>query len=237
MKKNLVDKNIRALNSSWSFGNKIATKFEKHIKQSVPLYEEGHDLILMMSDFFISEDSVVYDIGCSTGNLVKKISNRHKNKKFKIYAVDIEKEMITHAKKKNKDKKIIFLNKDISKYKINKCDLIISYYTMQFIKPKNRQLLFNKLFKSLNWGGALLIFEKVRANDARFQDIITSMYYSFKEDQGFLPEEIYNKTKSLKSILEPFSSDANIDMMKRSGFKDIMTLQKYICFEGWVAIK
>ena len=145
--------------------------------------------------------------------------------------------MITHAKKKNKDKKIIFLNKDISKYKINKCDLIISYYTMQFIKPKNRQLLFNKLFKSLNWGGALLIFEKVRASDARFQDIITSMYYSFKEDQGFLPEEIYNKTKSLKSILEPFSSDANIDMMKRSGFKDIMTLQKYICFEGWVAIK
>ena len=108
---------------------------------------------------------------------------------------------------------------------------------MQFIKPKNRQLLFNKIFKSLNWGGALLIFEKVRASDARFQDIITSMYYSFKEDQGFLPEEIYNKTKSLKSILEPFSSDANIDMMKRSGFKDIMTLQKYICFEGWVAIK
>ena len=61
-----------------------------------------------MSDFFISEDSVVYDIGCSTGNLVKKISNRHKNKKFKIYAVDIEKEMITHAKKKIKIKKLSF---------------------------------------------------------------------------------------------------------------------------------
>ena len=89
----------------------------------------------------------------------------------------------------------------------------------------------------MNWGGALIIYEKVRANDARFQDIITSVYNSFKEDQGFCPEEIYNKTKSLKSILEPFSSIANIDMMKRAGFKDILSIQKYICFEGWIAIK
>ena len=180
MKKNLVDKNIKALNSSWTFGNKVAAKFEKHIKQSVPLYNEGHELILKVSDFFISEDSLVYDIGCSTGNLVKKISKKHHNKKFKIHALDIEKEMINHAKKKNDDKKIKYLNKDITKYKLDKCDLIISYYTMQFVKPKYRQLLFNKLFKSLNWGGALLIFEKVRANDARFQDMVTSIYYSFK---------------------------------------------------------
>ncbi len=237
MKKDYVDKNIRAPNSSWTFGNKVVTKFDTHIKQSVPLYNEGHQLILKISDFFISENSIVYDIGCSTGNLVKKISKRHINKKFKIYAIDIEKEMIAFAKNKNKDRNINFLNKDINKYKFNKCDLIISYYTMQFVKPRYRQLLFNKLFKSLNWGGALLIFEKVRANDARFQDIVTSMYNNFKEEQGFTAEEIYNKTKSLKSILEPFSSSANIDMMKRAGFTDIMTLQKYICFEGWVAIK
>ena len=143
MKKNFVDKNIRALNSSWSFGNKIAAKFDKHIKQSVPLYNEGHDLILKMSDFFISEDSVVFDIGCSTGNLVKKISNRKKNKKFK-YTIDIEKEMITHAKE-NKDKKIIFLNKDISKYKINECDLIISYTQCNLLNKIGNYYLINYL--------------------------------------------------------------------------------------------
>ena len=237
MRKNFVDKNIRALSSSWTFGNKVANKFEKHIKQSVPLYNEGHELILMISDFFISKDSLVYDIGCSTGNLVKKISSRHRKKDFKIFALDIEKEMINFAKKKNSDKKIKYLNKDIVKHKLNKCDLIISHYTMQFVQPKHRQLLFDKVYKSLNWGGALIIFEKVRANDARFQDMVTSIYYNYKELQGFTPEEIYNKTKSLKSVLEPFSSEANIDMMKRAGFKDIMSLQKYICFEGWIAIK
>ena len=46
-----------------------------------------------------------------------------------------------------------------------------------------------------------------------------------------------NKTRSLKSVLEPFSSAGNMGLLKRAGFKDIVTIQKSICFEGWLAIK
>ena len=45
------------------------------------------------------------------------------------------------------------------------------------------------------------------------------------------------KTRSLKGVMEPFSTQGNIDLLKRSGFKDINTIQKYICFEGFLAIK
>ena len=45
------------------------------------------------------------------------------------------------------------------------------------------------------------------------------------------------KTRSLKGILEPFSTQGNIDMMKRAGFVDITTVQKSLCFEGFFAIK
>ena len=48
---------------------------------------------------------------------------------------------------------------------------------------------------------------------------------------------IYNKSLSLRSTLEPFSSNANKDFLKRAGFKDIMTIQKYCSFEGFLAIK
>jgi tRNA (cmo5U34)-methyltransferase len=37
--------------------------------------------------------------------------------------------------------------------------------------------------------------------------------------------------------MEPFSSQGNIDMLKRAGFVDIVTVQKYVCFEGFLAIK
>ena len=49
--------------------------------------------------------------------------------------------------------------------------------------------------------------------------------------------KFFNKTRSLKSVLEPFSTLGNLGLLKRAGFKDIVTIQKYICFEGLLAIK
>ena len=45
------------------------------------------------------------------------------------------------------------------------------------------------------------------------------------------------KANSLIGILEPFSSQGNIDLLKRAGFKDICTVSKLLCFEGFLAIK
>jgi tRNA (cmo5U34)-methyltransferase len=116
-------------------------------------------------------------------------------------------------------------------------DMIVCYYTIQFVRPSVRQAMVNKLYQNLNWGGALLLFEKVRGADARFQDILTALYTDYKLRVGYSAEDIVAKSRSLKGILEPFSSQANVDMMKRAGFEDINTVQKYLCFEGFLAIK
>ena len=89
----------------------------------------------------------------------------------------------------------------------------------------------------MNWGGALFLVEKVRSYDARTQDQMTTIYEEFKLSNGFSEKEISGKKKSLKGILEPFSSNANIQMLKRAGFKDVSTISKFISFEGFLAIK
>ena len=71
-------------------------------------------------------------------------------------------------------------------------------------------------------GWSFYFFEKFHAPDARFQDINTALYTEFKVKNNFSPEEIFQKTRSLKGILEPFSTLGNIQMLERSGFKDIM---------------
>ena len=81
------------------------------------------------------------------------------------------------------------------------------------------------------------MFEKVRARDARFQDISTATYNEFKLSNGYSPQEIFNKSRSLKGILEPFSTKGNCDLLNRAGFKDYMQVFKYICFSGFLAIK
>ena len=53
----------------------------------------------------------------------------------------------------------------------------------------------------------------------------------------YSPDEIVGKARSLKSVLEPFSTEGNLGLLNRSGFVDIMTVFKYACFEGFLAIK
>ena len=53
-----VGEKIIAGNSNWSFKGKVAKNFTRHIKKSVPLYEEGHNLICRISDFFVPDDSL-----------------------------------------------------------------------------------------------------------------------------------------------------------------------------------
>jgi len=81
------------------------------------------------------------------------------------------------------------------------------------------------------------MFEKVRACDARFQDIMTSLYSDYKLEKGYSAEQIIAKTRSLKGVLEPFSTSGNEELLKRSGFVDYMSVMKYTCFEGFIAIK
>jgi len=232
---------ILTLDSGWSFSGDVVANFDKHINKSVPLYEMGHDLVCDLSNFFVKENSIIYEIGCSTGSLTKKICLSNPNKKNARYiGFDIESDMIIHANKfldKSLSKKVSFVNKDIVNAELEKSDLIVCYYTLQFIPPAVRQIVMDKIYKSLNWGGALIMFEKVRFPDARFQDIISTTYMDYKLKQGYSESDIVNKTMSLKGILEPFSTLGNIDLMKRSGFADIASVQKFLCFEGFLAIK
>ena len=233
-----VGNNITTENAHWSFSGDVPKTFDAHVSKSVPLYNEGHNLVCRLSDFFVSDNSRCYEIGSSTGELTKKIALHNSSKKISITGIEPIREMIDVAHEKCKDiSTISFVCDDILNVELEKADLIVSYYTIQFIKPRIRQLVFNKIHEALNWGGAFILFEKVRACDARFQDIMTALYTDYKLEKGYTEEEIISKTRSLKGVLEPFSTQGNIDLLKRAGFLDITTVLKYVSFEGFLAIK
>jgi len=234
----LVDKNIQAKNAGWSFEN-IADDFDEHVLKSVPLYDAGHDLVCKLSDFFMPENSTVIELGTATGVLAEKFLN-HNSSRGDINYIGIDRvdSMLEKARDRCAgDERVLFKNDDIVTEALDKNAMTISYYTMQFIHPRSRQEVFNKVYQALEWGGAFVLFEKVRAPDARFQDIAAQLYVEFKFDQGFTDTEIIGKQRSLKGVQEPFSTQGNLDLLKRAGFSDMMTIMKSVCFEGFLAIK
>ncbi len=238
MEDKIVGDGLTAENANWSFSGEVSKNFDQHISRSVPLYHEGHDLVCKISDFFLRPDSLCYELGCSTGTLSVKLAERNKHKEnVKIIGIDREVDMINKANEKKGSLNIEFICDDILQYELEKSDLIVCYYTVQFIRPSERQRFIDKIYASLKWGGALILFEKIRACDARFQDIATSLYNDFKLNNGYSPDQIVAKARSLIGILEPFSTNGNLDLMKRANFVDIITMLKYISFEGFLAIK
>jgi len=228
---------IEASNANWKFNGEMVEQFETHVARSVPFYDEGHDLVVKLSDYFIKEDSIAYELGSSTGKLSFKLAQQHDSKNASFIGLEIEEDMVQKAEASYHHDSLSFECADINAVTLKKADLIVAYYTVQFVHPKQRQALIDKVYDALNWGGAFIMYEKVRANDARFQDIMTGLYTEYKLDQGYTAEEILSKSKSLKGVLEPFSTQGNEDMLKRAGFVDILSIQKYVSFEGFLAIK
>lgn len=233
-----VDQNINQHNAGWSFEN-ISENFDQHISRSIPLYEAGHKLICYYSDFFLKPDGVVYDIGCSTGQMLYKLAQHHPQKEaLRLIGIDTVESMIDKANSlASQDRRLLFEHANALDYAFEPCDMVIANYTIQFLPPRVRQLLIDTIYRTLNWGGGFFMFEKVRAPDGRFQDYASQVYTEFKLDKGFNEAEIVNKARSIKGVMEPFSTEGNLGLLHRAGFTDVMTIQKYICFEGFLAIK
>jgi len=224
----------------WNFSKKKIPNFSKHIRRSIPFYDQGHELTCQLSDFFVKNNSVCYELGISVGELLLKLVDYHKLYKPCAfwYGVDIEKDMIEEAEKKlGHYSQVKLETADISHYSLKKSDFIVSYYSLQFISARYRQRVLHSIYTALHLGGGFVWFEKVRGNDARFQDILTALYTEYKLEQGFHAEEILEKTRSLRGVLEPFSSEENHQLLRGAGFQAILPIMKYLCFEGILAIK
>lgn len=237
-----VGDNIASQLASWSFAGPVADSFDQHVSRSVPGYFDGHNLITYLSDFFLAcKSPLIVDIGCSTGSLLEKIYNRHSLRSDINYlGIDPVEEMINVASARDFSslENVDFVIDNVLNIDLQReASLVVSYYTLQFIHPSIRQETVNWIFNTLSWGGGLLLFEKIRMPDARFQDYMTQSYNDFKLSQGYTHEEILTKSASLKGVLEPFSESGNLDLLKRAGFKDIAPVFQNIVFKGWLAIK
>lgn len=232
-----VGDGIEKKHGSWSFADGVAPVFADHARKSIPGYDLGHDLIGKMANHFLGPESKCIDVGCSSGELLNLLWQRHGHKSPELVGIDIEPEMVAAAQAKAADPSLTFETADALHQSYEDCDVVCLYYVLQFVKPKVRQALLDKIWKEMNWGGALFLFEKVRGADARFQDIITAAYWDFKSDQGFKDEEITGKWRSLQGVMEPFSEQGNLGLLRRAGWEDIETIWRWGPFQGFLAIK
>ena len=109
-----VDTNIQAENAGWSFEN-IADDFDDHVLKSVPLYEDGQDLVCKLSDFFMPESATVVELGTATGVLAEKfLKHNSRRSDISYIGIDCVEGMLEKARERCAgDERVLFKNDDI----------------------------------------------------------------------------------------------------------------------------
>ncbi|GAB2451192.1 carboxy-S-adenosyl-L-methionine synthase CmoA [Nocardioides hungaricus] len=233
----VVGDGIVATDTRWSFGGATHEHFDSHVNRSVPLYQEGHLLIDQAIEFFSRPGSRIIDVGCSTGTLLERLAVKPSSRDISLIGYDIEADMVRAARERcaHLDNVQISIG-DAEGIDYSGAGAVIMYYTLQFAAPGRRQAILRRIADGLDEGGALFLFEKVLAPDARVQDIVGQLYQEYKTLNGFNANEIYNKARSLRSVMSPVSSERTKSDLLDAGFSSVVTLQKYLCFEGIMAI-
>ena len=217
----------------WKFDEEVANQFDKHVRQSVHMYDEFHNSIVNMSRFFIEENTNVLDVGTSTGELLNKLPY---DDKCNYIGIDTELAMIDQAKLKI-DKNIKLEVGNILNYRIENCSVITMMLVLQFIKHKDKPVAINNIYNSLNKGGAFFFVDKIKTPIPDIHDIYNDLYYDFKLDNDISCEDILKKNRSLRGVQKTMTLNENISILENAGFKSIDIFLKYNNFVGIICIK
>src|SRR5262245_9044127 len=105
---------------------------------------------------------------------------------------------------------------DIEELAIDACDFVVSYYTLRFLGRPQRLAVMRKVAVALPTGGAFVVYEKVHEPNSQLQDTMHQLYGDFKLSHGFSAAEVPAKTRSLRAVLEPQTSQGNIRALREA---------------------
>jgi len=209
-------------------------KFDVHIRQSIPGYVALQDIVLAMSEYFISPNTNVYDVGCSTGIFGKVLAENYPD--AKITGIEREPNFFKdHAKHKDLEN-LRFIHEDYFDVELSDASMMIFMFTLQFMSIACRRKALEKAYAAMDKGAGLVLCEKYWASTPRIQEIMTFLYYDFKR-KNFTAEEILNKERNLRKQMHLFSKEEMLDLLRDVGFTDVNTFFQEFNFYGVLAIK
>jgi tRNA (cmo5U34)-methyltransferase len=235
----MVDKLFeKSITKQFEFDEEVASVFDDMLNRSVPYYKQMQELTIDFALKFLEENDKVYDLGCSTASTLIELS-KHCNKKLNLVGIDNSQAMLNRATNKCRafGVEMDLINADMHSVDLYEAKLIISNYTLQFIRPLLREKLVKKIYDALTENGIFIFSEKVISSHKVLNKHCIDEYYSFKKNQGYSEFEIAQKREALENVLIPYTQEENLQMIKDAGFSHCEVIFKWVNFATFIAIK
>ena len=229
----------------FAFDERVAKVFDNMVSRSVPFYNEVQriqsDLVM---DFLPEDSGVVCDLGCSTGTTIDYLSRHQKcPESTHFIGYDNSDSMLNKARDKLPEQlaagKVTLITADLSRLpELPPCNVVILNWTLQFVRPIDREQLLRNIYEALKPGGIVLLSEKILVNDPVLNRLYIDHYLQFKISQsGYSDVENQRKREALENVLIPYRLDENYELLERAGFDRIGTYFQWFNFACMIAVK
>ena len=219
MKTKDIERIVLSRASDWKFDEHVSVIFDTHVRKSIPCYTQVQELIGIISKELLPENSLVYDLGTATGEVIRSIHKANLLKKVKYIGLDKSEPMLKKAKAKCSNiNNVMFQKEKIESYQYQPADLIVAAFTLQFIEPKIRLSLLKTIYDSLKPMGNFILCEKIIYEESDDHDFYIGVHETWKQNH-FTKIEIETKKESLKNVMLPISLNENIKLLRKANFK------------------
>ncbi len=227
--------------TSFQFDDSVVAVFPDMLQRSVPGYQAILNGIGELTNKYAQDKSNLYDLGCSLGAVSLTMRRNLTKSGCKIIAIDNSKPMISRAKEHiysyQSNIPVDLIYGDMAEINIKNSSVVVLNFTLQFIAPKERQKLINKIYKGLKPQGILIVSEKIHFKDINSQKAIEHLHLQFKRENGYSELEISQKRTSLDDVLISDTKETHLARFKQAGFLSASTWFQAYNFASFLAIK
>jgi len=226
---------------SFSFDAQVVEVFPDMIKRSVPGYNTIIETIGRLSQSYVTDNTCIYDLGCSLGAATLAIRQNITAQNCHIIGIDNSAAMVARCKMhinafKGKTPCQI-IKQDILDAKIANASMVVLNFTLQFIEKTQRQQLLNNIANGLNSGGILVLSEKITHTEKDGNKLLTNLHHDFKRANGYSDLEIAQKRSALEQVMKSDTVETHVERLTQAGFSNITTWFQCFNFISMVAIK
>ncbi len=221
------------------FDDRVADVFEDMIGRSVPGYADSLETIRALAEARVPAGGRCYDLGCSLGAAMQAICAGMGDRPGEIIGVDNSAAMIARCKANaafgNADQAVAFVEADLAATPIERADLVVMNYTLQFVPPGQRRRLLARIRAGMQPGGVLIVSEKFRFDEPDVQALMTELHLDFKRHNGYSEMEIAGKRSALENVLIADTRERHASRLEDVGFRGVTLWQAHLNFGTYVA--
>lgn len=210
------------ISRNWTFETQeVAEGFDRHVREQLPWYDLATNAVAHIARHYIPEGGTVLDLGASTGNVGRAISETLNDRGATLVPVDRAESMRAQYRGPGD-----FVAADLRTYDPPAHDLSIAFLCLMFLPVADRAALIARLYASLKPGGAILMFDRMEAVSGYAATVLWRLTLAGKVAARVDPAEIIAKELSLMGVQRP---------LRRAEIpEDAIEVFRFGEFAGWL---